>query len=103
MKEMIELSLARLCKQCFGQEMLKMQEIPACGSYRQYYRIYLSAPAPSSIIGAWNADFRENAAFVSFAQSFIRPACLSPKFMPSIPKLVSIYSRIWAILLYSPS
>lgn len=76
---MIELSLARLCKQCFGQEMLKMQEIPACGSYRQYYRIYLSAPAPSSIIGAWNADFRENAAFVSFAQSFYQAGLPVPE------------------------
>lgn len=87
MEEKIELRLARLCRQCFGLEMLNIQEIPACGSYRQYYRIYMPSPAPVSIIGAWNADIRENAAFISFAQSFHRAGLPVPEIYAADPEV----------------
>ncbi len=85
MEKNIEKSLALLCKQHFGLEISNMQEIPACGSYRRYYRIYLPAPAPASVIGAWNADLRENTAFVSFAQSFYRSGLPVPQIYADDP------------------
>jgi aminoglycoside/choline kinase family phosphotransferase len=86
MEESIELRLARLCKQCFGLEMIKLQEIPACGSDRKYYRLFMPAPAPKSIIGAWNTDLRENEAFVSFAQSFFSAGLAVPEIYAIAPE-----------------
>ncbi len=74
-----------MCKQRFGLEMLELREIPACGSYRQYYRIYMPTPAPASLIGAWNADPGENAAFVSFAQSFYQAGLPVPQIYATDP------------------
>jgi aminoglycoside/choline kinase family phosphotransferase len=86
MEKNTERSLARLCKQHFGLEISNLQEMPACGSYRRYYRIYLPAPAPASVIGVWNADLRENAAFVSFAQSFYRAGLPVPQIYAADPQ-----------------
>ena len=77
-----EESLSVLFQSCFGCRPASIDEIPACGSYRRYYRLRASekavgapcagpaATVPPTVIGAWNADKKENAAFVSFARSF---------------------------------
>lgn len=75
-------SLSALYQSCFGCRPASIDEIPACGSYRRYYRLWApektvgascastAAMVPTTVIGAWNADKKENAAFVSFARSF---------------------------------
>lgn len=79
-----EESLTALYQSRFGCPPAAVEEIPACGSYRRYCRLSspwavetgkaegspAPDPVPLTVIGAWNADKKENAAFVSFARSF---------------------------------
>ena len=60
--------MTQLCESALGVTPFSLHEIPACGSYRRYVRIFL--PDGSTLMGTWNADKKENAAFISFAQSF---------------------------------
>jgi len=46
----------------------KIEFLPPSGSYRSYCRLKSGA---FSALGAWNADARENDAFLSFSRSFI--------------------------------
>ncbi len=45
----------------------KIEELPAHGSYRKYYRIY---SGENTFIGAHNADKAENKAFLGFSRQF---------------------------------
>ena len=93
-------SLVRLYEQTFGCRPSAYEEIPACGSYRRYCR--LQAPVqqpldgrcgrdvPASVIGCWNADKKENAAFVSFARSF-RAAGLPVPEIYAVDEAADIY------------
>lgn len=64
----LTVTLTQLCESALGVTPFSMYEIPACGSYRRYFRIFL--PDGSTLMGTWNADKKENDAFVSFARSF---------------------------------
>lgn len=69
----------RLFEKNFGCPVLRCEEISACGSYRRYFRLkaqahpegmVVDASGCFSVMGCWNADIKENAAFVSFARRF---------------------------------
>lgn len=59
--------LIRLYHSHFGEPATSIEALPASGSSRQYYRL---RSAKGSTIGVFNADARENQAFISFAQHF---------------------------------
>ncbi len=69
--------LSRLCVRVLGIAPVAVQEIPACGSYRRYMRLFM--PDGRSLMGTWNADKKENAAFVSFAESFCKAGLAVPR------------------------
>ncbi|MEI7491051.1 MAG: RNase adapter RapZ [Bacteroidota bacterium] len=50
-----------------GSDALKIEKIAASGSYRQYFRVI---GASGSIVAAYNADVRENLAFLKFTRHF---------------------------------
>jgi len=50
-----------------GQEPQTIQFLPQSGSYRSYCRMQ---SGKFTALGAWNADLRENDAFLSFSKSF---------------------------------
>jgi aminoglycoside/choline kinase family phosphotransferase len=59
--------LERLFKEWSGQSPQHMDFLPPSGSYRSYCRFQAGN---RSALGAWNADARENEAFLSFTRSF---------------------------------
>lgn len=75
----IENQLILLCESALGVTPFSLYEIPACGSYRRYFRIFL--PGDTTLMGTWNADKKENAAFVSYAQSFYDEALPVPQIL----------------------
>lgn len=84
-------ALAALYEKRFGQKALSITAFPACGSDRRYYRMDAAEGVlPSSVIGTWNADKRENAAFVSFAQSF-KAARLNVPEIYAVDEALGIY------------
>ncbi len=64
----------------FNDEIKRIDEFPANGSYREYCRI---TGNKYCVIGAYNADVKENEAFFSFTQSFLGQNI-------SVPKLYAI-------------
>lgn len=71
----MEERISALYSATFGCLPGGMEKIQACGSDRRYFRVSgpgreFSGLAPKSLIACWNADKKENAAFVSFARSF---------------------------------
>lgn len=67
MKQIIKEELSKLFLQSFGEEVNKIDVFPANGSYREYARLTSNN---HTVIGAWNADLRENEAFISFSKHF---------------------------------
>jgi aminoglycoside/choline kinase family phosphotransferase len=65
-KEKVDV-LARLFEEWCDQQPQKIDFLPQSGSYRSYCRMQAG---PFSALGAWNADARENDAFLSFSRSF---------------------------------
>jgi len=66
-------ALTDLFERTFGCRAGSCLEIPASGSYRRYFRLSPEGGTkgvPVSVIGCWNADKKENGAFVSFARAF---------------------------------
>jgi len=61
--------LSQLFKEWCGQEPQQVMELPPSGSYRSYCRMQSGS---YSALGAWNADARENDAFLSFTDSFYK-------------------------------
>ncbi len=59
--------LIHLFEKHFGEEMTAFELLPASGSYREYCRI---KGRVHQAIGAFNADVRENKAFLSFTRHF---------------------------------
>ena len=51
-----------------GEAPLKIEHLPQSGSYREYYRIH--GPTKTAI-GTYNADKKENRAFLTFSRHFI--------------------------------
>jgi aminoglycoside/choline kinase family phosphotransferase len=59
--------LAHLFKEWCGKVPQIIEYLPPSGSYRSYCRMKTGT---FTVLGAWNADARENDAFLSFTQSF---------------------------------
>lgn len=78
MKE-LTIALTHLCESALGVTPFSLHEIPACGSYRRYVRIFL--PDGSTLMGTWNADKKENEAFISFARSFYQEGIAVPQIL----------------------
>ena len=67
MKNKVKKELEQLFEQHFGEEVSKITMLPPSGSYREYCRIKNSQ---RTVIGAYNADVKENNAFLSFTAHF---------------------------------
>lgn len=59
--------LTQLYDQIFNETPLSVQKLPQSGSDRIYYRL---SGSKQNVVGAFNADIRENEAFFSFTQTF---------------------------------
>jgi aminoglycoside/choline kinase family phosphotransferase len=73
-----ERSLTELYKETFHREAKSISLLPASGSWRRYYRIGTSG---EPVIGVWNDDKKENEAFFSFTDHFVRNALPVPKIL----------------------
>ncbi|MFV0290033.1 MAG: phosphotransferase [Mangrovibacterium sp.] len=67
MKQEIKQQLQDIFRKRFAEEANKIEIFPANGSYREYCRMTSNH---HSAVGAWNADLRENEAFISFSKHF---------------------------------
>ena len=56
-----------LFRESFGVLPERMEELPASGSARKYYRLYLGQ---ESYIAAWNLNVKENDLFLDFSRHF---------------------------------
>ena len=56
--------LLQLYKKQFGSEAVSFEMLPLSGSYREYARLGTES---LQVIGAWNADIKENVAFLEFS------------------------------------
>jgi len=65
-KEKVD-TLARLFENWCDHQPINIEFLPPSGSYRSYCRMQAGA---FTALGAWNADARENDAFLSFSRSF---------------------------------
>ncbi len=85
----IKTLLKRLFKETFGEEALSIEELPAHGSNRQYFRI---SGESRRCIGAYNEDYKENKAFVYLTRHF------SDKNLP-VPELYAedLHAHIYLI------
>ena len=72
----VEKQLAELFKSWSGEEPTKTEKMPAHGSYRTYYRLYVK---DKTAIGAHNADKSENVAFLSFSKHFFESGLPVPE------------------------
>jgi aminoglycoside/choline kinase family phosphotransferase len=63
----IKEEVIRLYEKHFGEEMTAFELLPASGSYREYCRI---KSRNHQAIGAYNADVKENQAFIAFTNHF---------------------------------
>jgi aminoglycoside/choline kinase family phosphotransferase len=59
--------MTKLFQDWSGEDATKMDTIAQAGSDRRYFRIH---GATKSAVGAYNADFKENKAFIRFTQHF---------------------------------
>lgn len=64
MEQNVKNKLAALFENHFGEEAESMEMLPLSGSYREYIRL---KSTHNSAIGAWNADVKENNAFLTFS------------------------------------
>jgi aminoglycoside/choline kinase family phosphotransferase len=62
-----QLIMTKLFQDWSGEDAAKMDTIAQAGSDRRYFRIH---GATKSAIGTYNADFKENKAFIRFTQHF---------------------------------
>lgn len=79
--------LAQLFEKWCGREPQQISFLPQSGSYRSYCRMQAGT---FSALGAWNADARENDAFLSFSRSFKKEELPVPEIYLEDP-LESVY------------
>lgn len=68
--------LGRLFKEWSGVEAEEIRILPRSGSYRQYYRL---KAGKLTAMGAYNADAKENRAFVRFTEHFLHSGMHVPR------------------------
>ena len=59
--------IIQLFENHFNEKAESVEMLPASGSYREYCRLFSSS---KTVIGAFNADIKENTAFLSFSYHF---------------------------------
>jgi aminoglycoside/choline kinase family phosphotransferase len=59
-----------------GHQPKKFEKLPGSGSYREYYRMHAKG---KSAIGVFNADRKENDAFLSFTRHFLEKGLSVPR------------------------
>jgi aminoglycoside/choline kinase family phosphotransferase len=67
LKTKVKKEIELLFEQHFGEKATKITPLPPSGSYREYCRIRSNS---HTVLGASNADVKENAAFLSFTSHF---------------------------------
>jgi aminoglycoside/choline kinase family phosphotransferase len=65
---MIEQHLRILFEKWSNEKLIKINILPASGSYRKYYRMYSDS---KSCLGVYNQDSKENDAFIAFTHHFL--------------------------------
>lgn len=68
--------LIQLYESHFQEEMTSFEVLPTSGSYREYCRI---KSVSTQAIGAFNADVRENIAFLEFSDHFLKQGVAVPE------------------------
>ncbi|WP_321516739.1 phosphotransferase [Marinifilum fragile] len=68
MKQEIEKALIRLFENWAQDKVVETELLPQSGSYREYIRII---GKKRIVLGAYNADLKENHAFISFSKHFL--------------------------------
>ena len=68
--------MTKLFQDWSGEDATKMDTIAQAGSDRRYFRIH---GATKSAVGAYNADFKENKAFIHFTQHFCKKGLPVPE------------------------
>ncbi len=76
MNKTIENEIRQLFETRFNEKVLQFSLLPPSGSYREYCRL---VSGNRSVIGAYNADVRENEAFLSFTGHFFRSGLPVPE------------------------
>ena len=71
-----QLLLPSLFKEWSGEEALNMDQLVQAGSDRRYFRIF---GAKQRAIGTYNADFKENTAFIRFSRHFFNKGLPVPE------------------------
>jgi len=66
--DMIEKHLTILFEKWSNEKLIKINILPASGSYRKYYRMYSES---KSCLGVYNQDTKENDAFIAFTHHFL--------------------------------
>lgn len=69
--------LTELFQKWSGDAVKDIEALPPSGSYREYYRI--RGEKGSQAIGAYNADRKENIAFIEFSRHFFSKGCKVPE------------------------
>jgi len=85
----IEEKLSNLYRNWSGSGSLRIDKLAGSGSYRQYFRIFGTS---GNVVGAYNADVRENVAFLKFSRHFRNMG------LP-VPQVLSVTSDSEAYLL----
>jgi aminoglycoside/choline kinase family phosphotransferase len=70
-------------KELFGDSDLNITALPRSGSDRKYFRIFTGK---KSVIGALNANYEENEAFIGFTNHFISKGLPVPEIFGYIPE-----------------
>ncbi len=71
-----QLLLPKLFEEWSGESAIKMDQLVQAGSDRRYFRLIGET---KSAIGAYNADFKENKAFIRFTQHFWKKGLRVPE------------------------
>ncbi|RXQ93897.1 phosphotransferase enzyme family protein [Ancylomarina salipaludis] len=67
MKKNIEQNIIKLFEESTGDQLVRTELIPPSGSYRQYIRLI---GKKQTVMGVYNADKKENKAFITFSRHF---------------------------------
>jgi len=67
MKKNIEQNIIKLFEESTGEQLVRTELIPPSGSYRQYIRLI---GKNQTVMGVYNADKKENKAFITFSRHF---------------------------------
>ncbi len=76
MIQQTEENLKRLFHQWSGESAHNIRKLPQSGSYREYYRII---GEQSRAVGVFNADKKENVAFLTFSNHFFKQGLAVPE------------------------